>query len=295
MPPRALATLVAHLVDYAGLFPPASRSMPEALAEYAGHRDAPDRAMLGRFVVPVVRLDELSAAWAPRSHQTDEAWLLAAIGGADIDDDLRRLRAFNERFAGILAVDVIESKAATPADVARAADAVGGACVLYVEIPVAEDPSRLLDAIAAAGVAAKIRTGGVTGAAFPGAPEVARFVRACAERRVRWKATAGLHHPLRAEYALTYASDAPRGTMFGFLNVFAAGAFARAGMQDTDLARLLEERDPRALSFDDAEMRWGDHAVSTSQIAGMRATFAASFGSCSVREPVDELHRLGYL
>lgn len=269
--------------------------MREAVSEYAAHRDAPERWMLGRFVVPVSRLDELSAELpAPGAGGTAPV-RLAAIGGADPRDDMTRIRAFNAAHADRAAVDVLETRVSTPGDVERAADAVGGDLALYLEVPVADDPSLLLDAVQAAGANAKVRTGGVTPDAFPSAAHVARFIVRCAERGVRWKATAGLHHPLRAEYPLTYADDAPRGTMFGFLNVFAAAALAHAGAPEADVARLLEERDPHALTFDDEAMCWHGRAVPLSQLAAVRDRVASSFGSCSFREPVGDLRRLGLL
>ena len=37
-----------QFIDYAGLFPPASCSMAEAVRNYAQYRSGPDRPMLGR-------------------------------------------------------------------------------------------------------------------------------------------------------------------------------------------------------------------------------------------------------
>ena len=54
--------LLAGLVDYAGLFPPAALSMDDAVAEYARWRRSPEAWMLGRFVLPAARLAELGRA-----------------------------------------------------------------------------------------------------------------------------------------------------------------------------------------------------------------------------------------
>src|SRR5690348_5036043 len=79
---------------------------------------------------------------------------------------------------------------------------------LFVEMPGGEDLPALVGAAADIGVSAKFRTGGVTGDAFPPARQVARFLRCCAEHAVSFKATAGLHHPLRGQYSMTYEPNA---------------------------------------------------------------------------------------
>src|SRR5690242_4950736 len=56
----SVRALLANVIDYAGLFPPARLSMDEAIRSYAHCRQGPDRWMLGRFVCPAARLAELS-------------------------------------------------------------------------------------------------------------------------------------------------------------------------------------------------------------------------------------------
>ncbi len=142
---------------------------------------------------------------------------------------------------------------------------------------------------------AKIRTGGVTPDAFPTPARVARFLVAAADAGVTVKATAGLHHPLRGEYRLTYAADSPRGTMFGFLNVFLAAAFVREGLRGADVERLLEVRDAAELVFDEDGIRWRGHTLSAEDLRRARQLGACSYGSCSFAEPVEDLHTLGLL
>ncbi|MFX4589154.1 hypothetical protein ABTB15_19430, partial [Acinetobacter baumannii] len=81
---------------------------------------------------------------------------------------------------------------------------------------------------------AKIRTGGIKPEAIPSPTEVAAFIKACAKLQLAFKATAGLHHPIRAVRALTYDQDAPRAVMHGFINVLMAAAFAWSGEEDIE-------------------------------------------------------------
>jgi hypothetical protein len=144
-------------------------------------------------------------------------------------------------------------------------------------------------AIAGACGRAKARTGGVTPDAFPEPATLLRFLRAVTAARVPFKLTAGLHHPLRAEYRLTYAPDSPRGTMYGFLNVFLTAAFLRAGLPDAEAVKLLGERSAGAFRFMPDAIEWRGHRVDRATIAATRTEGIGGFGSCSFTEPVGEL------
>lgn len=142
---------------------------------------------------------------------------------------------------------------------------------------------------------AKVRTGGIDADVIPGAPPLARFLEACASAGVPFKATAGLHHPVRAEHPLTYEPDAPRRTLHGFLNVFCAAAFARGGMPAGELEAVLRETRPAEFRLDDAGLAWRDRRVAIDDLIVTRRDFAMSFGSCSFAEPVAELKSLGVI
>lgn len=292
----ALAVLLEGLIDYAGLFPPAALAMPEAVARYASYVAGDERAMLGRFVVPVARLDECASAVralpASISPRAGAAWRLSALAGAA---DADSLAAFHAREGTRLLVDTIEAKASADVEIAALGARLGARYTTFVEIPVREDPTALIAAIGMHGLRAKIRTGGVTGDAFPEPAQVLRFLDTCVRMGVPFKATAGLHHPLRGEYALTYAADAPRGTMYGFLNIFLVAALLHAGVAPSAAAPLLEERDAASLVVDGAAIQWRGHRLSTDDLARTRSLLAGSFGSCSFEEPVHDLTSLRLL
>jgi hypothetical protein len=282
----ALRVLLDGLIDYAGLFPPASVSMADAVANYAAYRDGPDAWALGRLVVPVARLPEFAAS--VDSHPSGAPWPLSVLAQRE---DLNAMLAFNARRAGCFVIETVESKAVTPDAVATLAPLAEVAAV-FVEIPVRDDPDPLVAALATHGLRAKIRTGGVSADAVPSALDVARFLAACARHDVMFKATAGLHHPLRGDFALTYAADAPRGTMFGYLNVFLAASFMRHGLSVAEATQLLDERDAGAIRLSADGVAWRGHSLTVAALADDRERFALSFGSCSFREPIDDLSAL---
>lgn len=292
-PSPSLRALVSRVVDYAGLFPPAALSMAEAVARFAMYLESVDAWLLGRFVVPASRLDELAEAAAHVNTDT-HPWRLSVL----IDDattDAARLRTFSAAHGSRFVVEAVEGRAARADDIERMVGAFDHALERYVELPHDVDPRALLESVRRAGGRAKIRTGGVTSGAFPSAPDIARFIARCAESGVAFKATAGLHHAVRGDYRLTYAPDAARAPMFGFLNLFGAGALAASGLTESALVPLLEERGGAAFAFDEDGLRWREHVVPLDRIVSARHTLVVAFGSCSFEEPRDDLRELALL
>lgn len=296
---QALEVLLAGAVDYAGLFPPAALDMSAATESYAQYICDPDSRLLGRFVVPVSRLrefDDAALALLPRGDSS-EPWRISALVGPDLAADIDLALKFNCRHwsgsdIGHAVIDALEIKASVPDEINAATSTMPRQFKSFFEIPISSDPSTLINAVRRGGARAKARTGGVAADAFPDATDVARFMVGCRDVRVAFKLTAGLHHPLRAEYRLTYATDAPRGTMFGYLNVFVAAALAWSGADEGVVLRALLATSINDFHFSDDALSFGDHSVATDTVRDARHNFIISFGSCSFREPVDDLAAL---
>ena len=116
----------------------------------------------------------------------------------------------------------------------------------------------------------KLRCGG---ARVPSAAEMAAFVRRCRSEGLRFKATAGLHHPL------------PTDGEHGFLNLLAACVFG-------DEEAMLATRD---IELDAESFRASGRSADAGACARVRRDLVASIGSCSFAEPVAELRTLGIL
>ena len=166
----------------------------------------------------------------------------------------------------------------------------------YFEISVNDNFIDLISTLAFRGQRAKIRTGGVVPEDFPKSSDVIRFVRACVAANVPFKATAGLHHPIRCFRPLTYAANGPKGTMHGFLNLFLMTGFARKSFKPKRLEELMEEEFDEVFKFEESQISWRDtNHLDLVEIEQLRIAGITSFGSCSFDEPVADLQGLGIL
>ncbi|HTE44681.1 MAG TPA: hypothetical protein VK636_05510, partial [Gemmatimonadaceae bacterium] len=258
---NALRALLSGIVDYAGLFPPAALDMPTAVRNFASYRREAASWMLGRFVVPVARLDEFAHALSGIEHSDGPVWRLSGLLGADVTDDVAHARKFNAANVGRATIDSLEGKLPTANSIGEAAILAGDTFELFVEIPLGAGSAALIDEVARVGAKAKVRTGGVTSDSIPSAAAVIGFMRHCLDADVPFKATAGLHHPVRADYRLTYEAEAPHGVMFGYLNVFLAAGFLRAGMDDELATDVLNERDAATIEMTEDAITWRGHAL----------------------------------
>lgn len=292
----ALSALVAGVVDYAGLFPPAALGMADAVAAYASYLDDPARAMLGRFVAPVSRLREFDDAAAPLLPRGagSAPWRLSALAGVDTTADIDLALRFNcrhrdESELGHAVIDALELKVSTDVEIEAAMSRMPAQLTPYFEIPITSDPRALVEAIRRAGGNAKARTGGVTADAFPTPHELARFIVRCRDAGVAFKLTAGLHHPLRGSYRLTYADGAPHGIMFGYLNALAAALLAWRGADERTIVDVLEARGRGLVNAQEDVLTIAGERFTVDMLDDARRATLQSFGSCSFREPVDEL------
>src|SRR5688500_1465263 len=121
----SLQVLLEGLIDYAGLFPPASLDMDSAVRNYAAYRQSAESRWLGRFVVPAVRLEEFDRAIAGLGPGSEgKTWRLSALirngrdnggNGDDLVADLGTLVKFNrkglEERGRHVVIDCLEMKA----------------------------------------------------------------------------------------------------------------------------------------------------------------------------------------
>jgi hypothetical protein len=295
-PLESVKALLTGAIDYAGLFPPSQLSMDEAVLNFAKYRGSEESWMLGRFVVPVARLDELKEAASQFVERDRDPWRISALAAEDIYDTFRRLTRFNEQNAGAFIVDSLEVKANTVSKIENTVDMMPEGLTAFFEIGLGQNFAELIATLAIDRQHAKIRTGGVRPEDFPRSRDIIRFVRTCLAGNVPFKATAGLHHPIRCYRPLTYSEGGPSGTMHGFLNMFLMTGFARESFKPDSLEELMEEEFGEVFQFDENGVTWrGENFLSNWQLERLRRLGIQSFGSCSFEEPVEDLKAMGLL
>ena len=292
--PMSLQTLLSGLVDYAGLFPPAKLDMATTVANYAGYLAGDDEWALGKLIVPAARLygfKKHAAVHLPTDEDDEGPWQLTVLVRHDhLDDDLQRVIDFNDTHTAFAEVRVIELRAESVDDIDDALDRIPDDIFPFFEIAVTDDPRGLIAAIAGSDAGAKVRTGGMEASAYPTPEHLARFIAACAAAEIPFKATAGLHHPLR------HFSEAVGTDEFGFLNVFTAGILARSfPFEEAELATVLIDESPDSFDFGDDRMRYGDVTIGINEVLDTREHLAICYGSCSFTEPLADLRTLNLL
>ena len=262
------------------------------VANYRSYRRSPDAWALGRLVVPAARLRELGEL-LEADPRAEETLPVSAVLGPDIGEALRAVAEFNRQGRGAT-VEAIEAKGASEQGIAELLSQVPSGWPRYVEIPLGDAGVGMLGALQRGQAFAKIRTGGLVQEAFPPASDLIEFLQRAAALALPFKATAGLHHPLRGTYRLTYEEQPPHGLMYGYLNLMLAAALAWNGGERADVeAALLEER-PATLRADADGLDWRGWRFDRGALAELRADFFHGIGSCSFREPMDELAAGGW-
>jgi hypothetical protein len=283
---NAVAPLFSGLVDDAAVFPPGLAPLPEAVVAHRRHRDAWYSPLVGPLLVPATMLaGELPAALS------DQPPVLGLVGDAGLD----RLGPLALRLAGRgLRLRQIEAPVAKRGedplpgvgqlvtlgrDLPSRSDLPG--LQLYAEIPLTGGLMGALDALARARsggvpIAPKFRTGGLAAELFPTPADLARVIIGCRDRGLPFKLTAGLHRAIRHDPETGFVHH-------GFLNILAA-CVAAADQGGHDAVRhLLTSTDPVPLI----------EAVRGHQ--QRERPLWTGFGSCSIREPIEDLQSLGLL
>jgi hypothetical protein len=304
MPTASLRALLAHSIDYAGMFPPCSLGLDSALRNQAEYVRSADAWMLSAFVLPSEQFDATKqllsqfdaqhplrvGALGPKTANAGN--FLEALD--DADAAIRSLSRHNVDLVSISHLEMFLPHGVDVASLKEARSILGDLPVFWEAPPARAEPTIALlaefnsDADSAT-FGYKLRTGGVTADAFPTSMQIAKALVTPATHQLPIKFTAGLHHPLRQYRAEVQTK------MHGFLNVLGAAVLAAEHRWDTNqTATMLEDENVDSFSFADDFFAWREWRIDTKRLQ-YRRRFAVSFGSCSFDEPRDDLRALKLL
>ncbi len=304
MPAASLRALLAHSIDYAGMFPPCSLGLDSALRNQAEYVRSPDAWMLGAFVLPTEQFDATRQLLSQfdSQHPLRVAALGPKTASADafleeLDDADAATRSLSRHNVDLISISHLEMSLPKDVDVASLNEARSmlGDLPVFWEAP----PDRAEQTIALLAefnsdadsptFGYKLRTGGVTADAFPTSMQIAKALVTPATHQLPLKFTAGLHHPLRQ-----YREEV-QTKMHGFLNVLGAAVLAAEHRWDANqTAIMLDDENPDSFSFADDFFAWREWRIDTIRLQ-YRRRFVASLGSCSFDEPRDDLRALNLL
>src|ERR1700730_5554446 len=304
MPVDSLRALLAHSIDYAGMFPPCSLGLEPALRNQAEYVRSPDAWMLGAFVLSTEQFEATKqllsqfdaqhplrvAALGPKTASTD-AFLEA------LDDADAAIRSLSRHNVDLISISHLEMFLPHDIDLTSLQEArsILGDLAVFWEAPPdrAEQTIGLLAGFNSdadlATFGYKLRTGGVTADAFPTSMQIAKALVTPATHQLPIKFTAGLHHPLRQ-----YREEV-QTKMHGFLNVLGAAVLAAEHRwAASPTSNMLEDENANSFVFVDDSFAWREWKIDLERLR-YRRKFVTSFGSCSFDEPRDDLRAVGFL
>jgi hypothetical protein len=322
-PIASLRLFCDKLIDYAGLFPPASLNLAQAFNNFIMYAQGDYNWMISRFIVPAGKLGELTELMDHVKYPSDIILPLSVLATSaatvekfreNISSDLLAIEQFKAKFGNRVSCDAMELR--LPAEVIESGSTkdiselisyvhtsfenkFASPLTAFYEADLRDDfNSRVVLAAEAislfngkkSNAGFKLRTGGIEPAAFPIPEEAAFAMLSALEYNVPMKCTAGLHHPIR------HWDESVGCNMHGYLNVFGAGVFAYVcSLDEEETLQILNEEDPYAFHFTEDGMELYDNFAGNEEIEEARKKFMISYGSCSFDEPVDDLKTMELL
>ncbi len=286
------------LIDYAGTFPPASLPMDEAVEEFRRIRTSPNRWVMGRFLSRASELERLAAVATGSMRRGEPPWSIGVIFDITHGAAAALGQEFQREMAPVMSVSSAEARAtpeAPPGALIDAMATIDPDIATFIEVDTATDLTDQIRDISSAlrergrPGGAKLRCGGTTPEAFPTVGDVSTFLWEASGSSIPFKATAGLHHPIRHR-------DEKLGVWrHGFVNILLASVACDAGESKSTVEQIVAETDPDAFAIGTMAASWRDVSLPGAAIARSRRSGFTAFGSCDVEEPLNDLINHAFL
>jgi len=317
-----------RLIDYAGMYPPANLDLQTAFTNYLNYINSEDELMMDKFICSIKSFEELSNHDSALSNQLhdfkSDSWVSFSLllnGGKTtkeflktLDNDLKLIKSFVSEHSEMIVTDSFEAK--LPDDISGKNNSGAcnkflndcslifnenelSGCKVFFEPPLNNEYVYVYEKLAYTMAASdkkggnsgfKLRTGGVTPELFPTSEQVAFAIKVCNDNKLQFKATAGLHHPMR------HYNDSVSTKMHGFINVFGAGILTYANtLSLKEITEIVSDENAESFKFTEEEFWWNDVSANADMVSKARNEFVLSFGSCSFDEPREDLKKLNLL
>lgn len=317
-PVLSLKNFTSNIIDYAGLFPPASLELAQAFHNYVFYKQGENKWMLNKFIIPAKRLPELTELMENMKIESTVHFSVLGSGGDTISDfnqnftrDINYIKDFLNSNGSSVSFDAFEVRLPKELlgkeedddmldlmiDVSDKLDkSLNKSVPVFYEVSLSENYEneiiRVVETIASLNknCGYKLRTGGTEPSAFPSAELIAFAIITCCEFNVPMKCTAGLHHPVK------HFDESVNTYMHGFFNIFGAGILAyTSNLDEMELIEIINDEEPFEFIFNENGFEWNEIEVTNAQIKDARENFMISYGSCSFDEPIEDLKMLDLL
>jgi hypothetical protein len=279
--------LLQGLVDYAGLFPPAALSLSQSLQAFRSYQQGLAPSLLGRFVCKASQLEPLRDLLIE-----GDAFRLSAL--LEAPEEVELVERFHHKVGAAVRVDTLETRL-IGAEQSRRWLRRWNYSLFFEVKPDQFAEGATVCAPHQGRLGLKLRTGALQPEGIPGVPEVVDFLRVAHEAQVPYKFTAGLHHARPGEYPLSYAADAPRARLFGFVPLFGLACLHWTGRLGESALSAGLSCDAPLVQADSKGLHYAGASCSAAEIEEFRLRGARSFGSCSFEEPLQELIEMGWI
>lgn len=291
---NAIYEFMNSIMDYAGLFPPAELSLEKSISNYNHYLKSSENWMLSKFIIPAGILNQIPPLL--KLEKVSDKFSFSVII-SDSEKDLENIIKFKKSFSKI-EIGALEVKPQMRLEsllnnIQFIRNEINNDINIFIESSINPDNTLIEELVKLRNqdinIGYKLRTGGITQDAFPSPDIIASVIKSCAEKRIPFKATAGLHHPF------TRFDSSVNTKMYGFVNIFAAGLFAvKFLLNETDLIKIITDENPHNFLFEN-NLIWRDYEISSGDISEIRRKYFISFGSCSFDEPREDLKNLKLL
>lgn len=289
---KSLRAFASGLIDYAGLFPPASLELSQVVENYITYHKWAEHWMLARLICPVTQLNELGKNIRMLGGVENKVGVIGLVGSAASSTEIgTNINAFHQKYGDSAQIESIECKL----NELETKEAISSLVSLtpyttFFETTNSDRIDEVLKLLQQVGAGFKLRCGGLKAQEFPSVEEMARSIILCREANVPVKFTAGLHHPLRHYNQTTLCK------MHGYVNVFGGAMLDHVHhLPQKELENILSDEESSHFQFTDDAFQWNNLSIDVETITSLRQSSILSYGSCSFEEPIDDMKELGWL